>query len=124
MTDRRAFQTSGDPDATKSGLSFAFNGALGDWSGTGMNPSRSIGTVERVSDTMLVAEEGCGGDSPFGYGYNRGTNDGYFNPLYDHFAKFHPGGTVVLFCDGHAKIRQAEDRYVQTVCGSETQCWK
>lgn len=123
VTDRRVFQSSGNPDAARSGNSFAVNGILNDPTSTGINPGHALGTVERVADTMLLGEEGCGNDNPLTYGFDRGTNDGYFNVALDHFAKFHPGGAVILYCDGHAKIVPAQDRFVQTVCGSETKCW-
>ena len=122
VTAKAVFQTSGDPDAPKSGDSFAFNGALGDWTGTGLNSGHAFGSVQFSANQMMLAEEGSGAGGIFGYG--RGTNDGYFNPDFDHFAPFHPGGTVVLCADTHAKIIHAEDRYLRTVCGVETVCWK
>ncbi len=121
--EAKIFESSGDPDAKTSGNSFAFNGALTTWTGTGLNPSTSSTAIDAPANTMLLGEEGCGGPSLVGYGYSRGTTDGYFNPGTDHFSKFHPGGSVVAFCDGHVKILQAEDHFVETICGSAVQCF-
>ena len=118
------FRSPADADSRKSGDSFAFNGALGDWSGTGLNPSKPLGAVAVPADTMLIAEEGTGEETPFGYGFSHGTNDGYLNPSVDHFARFHPGGAAVAYCDGHVKIVQAQDRFVRTVCGSDVVCFR
>lgn len=117
------YKTKANKDADKSGDSFALNGYLTNWSGTGMNPGKSTSLVEFPASTMLVGEEGCGEDKMFTYGFSNGTNDAYFNPATDHFAKFHPGGAVILFCDTHAKITQAQDHFVETICGSTKPCF-
>lgn len=117
------FKSPADRDARQSGNSFAMNGYLTKWSGTGMNPAKNASEIEFSSGTMLLAEEGCGADSLFGYGYTNGTNDGYLNPAVDHFAKTHPGGAAVVFCDSHAKIIQAQDRFVETICGTKSICF-
>ena len=120
---RDIYQSSGDPDAKVSGNSWAINGYLGTWSGTGLNPGKSQSDVAYPSSTMLIGEEGCGSPGLFTYGYTRGSNDGYFNPATDHFQKSHAGGAIVLFCDGHSKIVQAQDNFVQTICGTTAQCF-
>ena len=119
----RVYLSSGDPDATASGNSFAFNGYLSNWSGTGLNLGKASSAIEQPSSTMLLGDEGTGMPSLFAYGYSFGTNDGYFNPPTDHFGKFHPGGTCVAFTDGHAKIFQAEDLFVKTICGTGFPCY-
>ncbi len=117
------YQSSGDHDFPTSHNSFALNGTLGTWQPGGLNPGKSAATVEFPSSTMLFGEEGSGQDSAFFYGYANGTNDGYFNPNFDHFGHFHPAGTAIAYCDTHAKIVPAQDRYILTVCGSEKLCW-
>ena len=118
------FKSSADKDANSSGNSFAMNGYLTTWTGNGMNPGKAASGIENSASTMLFTEEGCGGPGILSYGYGNGTNDGYFNPLFDHFAKFHPAGAAVAFVDGHAKIIPAQDHYVETVCGSATVCFQ
>lgn len=99
------------------------NGVLTQWVGTGLNPGKSASSVELPSSTMLIGEEGTGEPQLIGYGYVHGTNDGYFNPLYDHFGPFHPGGSVVNYCDCHSKIVHAQDRFTMTICGSSVGCY-
>jgi prepilin-type N-terminal cleavage/methylation domain-containing protein/prepilin-type processing-associated H-X9-DG protein len=123
VTAKPVYLSSGDPEANWDGNSFAMNGYLTTWQPTGLSPSKAATAVPFPAGTMLLGEEGSGTGSLFGYGYNNGTNDGYFNPVFDHFSKFHPGGAAVVFCDSHAKIFQAQDHYVQTVCGSPVQCF-
>ncbi len=123
VDSKDVYKSAADPDAQQSGNSFAMNGYLTVWNSSGLNPGINSNAVPYPSSTMLLGEEGCGGPSLFGYGYTNGTNDGYFNPIYDHFAKFHPGGTAIDFCDTHAKIIQAEDHFVQTICGTSAQCF-
>ncbi len=123
VNSKPLYQSKADKDAVKSGDSFAMNGYLTVWSGTGMNTSKSATTVDSPSSTMLLGEEGTGEPQLLSYGYVNGTNDGYFNPPTDHFGKFHPGGTVILYCDGHSKISQAEDHMIMTICGSPVLCY-
>jgi prepilin-type N-terminal cleavage/methylation domain-containing protein len=122
-TSKPVYLSSADPDANRSGLSFAFNGYLSVWSGTGLNMGKSSSSIPYPAGTMLTGEEGTGSDSVFGYGYGDDTNDGYFNPSTDHFAKWHPAGAAVVFCDTHARILQAEDLFTQTICGSPQVCY-
>jgi prepilin-type N-terminal cleavage/methylation domain-containing protein len=117
------YKSPSDSDASKSGNSFSLNGWLTNWSGTGLNPSKSAASVETPSTTMLVGEEGSGDPGFFSSGHKNGTNDGYFNPITDHFAQFHAGGTALVYCDGHAKITHAEDHFTETICGSPTPCY-
>jgi prepilin-type N-terminal cleavage/methylation domain-containing protein/prepilin-type processing-associated H-X9-DG protein len=123
VTSALVYQSSADKDAPKSHNSFAFNGYLAPSTGTGFNPAVSSTSVQYPATTMLLGEEGCGEPALIGYGYVNGTNDGYFNPAVDHFAEFHPGGAAIAFCDGHAKIVQAADHFVETVCGTTVQCF-
>ena len=120
----RVFASQADPDSEKSGNSFALNGFLTLWTGTGLNPSKTENSIEFVATTMLLGEEGSGEPAQDRYGYMHGTNDGYLNPSTDHFAKFHTGGTVITYCDGHARIVHAEEEFVQTVCGSSEVCYQ
>ncbi|AIE84256.1 PIG-L family deacetylase [Fimbriimonas ginsengisoli] len=118
------YKSPADKDSNRSANSFAMNGYLTTWTGNGMNPGKAAGTIEFPASTMLLGEEGCGGPKLVGYGYSNGTNDGYFNPSTDHFAKFHPAGAAVVFTDGHAKIIQAEDHFDETICGTPTPCYR
>ncbi len=123
VNSAEVYKSPADKDARESGNSFAMNGYLTKWSGTGLNPGKVSSEIEFSASTMVLGEEGCGGPSLFGYGYTNGTNDGYLNPAVDHFAKTHPGGSAIVFCDSHAKIVQAQDHFVETICGSKTQCF-
>lgn len=117
------FVSKADNDAKASHLSFAMNGALSPTTGKGLNPSVSATSLKNPSAMMLLGEEGSGEPAPLVGGFNRGTNDGYFNPAVDHFSRWHMGGTAVLFTDGHAKILHAQDWFTETVCGDTSVCW-
>jgi prepilin-type N-terminal cleavage/methylation domain-containing protein len=118
------YKSPADKDATKSGDSFAINGYLTKYSGTGLNPGKAATDIAFPSTTMLFGEEGTGQDTFFGgSGFINGTNDGFFNPATDHFADFHPAGTAVIYCDSHAKVIRAEDYAVETICGSSVACY-
>ena len=123
MTSTEVYKSPADRDSQTSGDSFAINGYLTQWNSTGLNPGKAASTVPYPSGTMLFGEEGSGAPQLIGYGYSNGTNDGYFNPSTDNFAKFHPGGAAVVFCDSHAKILQAEDHFVETICGTSVACY-
>lgn len=118
VKNEQVYQSPLDPDAKTSGNTFAFNGYLSPWSGTGFNVSRSSSTVEFPSTTMLFGEE-----NPATDGTSHGSNDGYFAPDSDHFARYHTGGAAIVFCDGHARITKAEDHFVETVCGTTAPCF-
>ena len=123
VNSKYIYMSPADNDANISGDSFAMNGVLTTWNGTGLNPGRVASSVANPAGTMLVGEEGTGSPSFLLYGYVNGTNDAYFNPPSDHFGKFHPGGSAILFCDGHSKIMHAEENFISTVCGSPTICY-
>ena len=123
VNSKPVYQSKADKDAVKSGDSFAMNGYLTIWSGTGLNPSKNASRIDSPSTTMLLGEEGSGEPGLLTYGYGNGTNDAYFNPGTDHFGKFHPGGSVILYCDGHSKITQAQDNFILTICGAPVVCY-
>lgn len=117
------FISKADNDAKSSHLSFAMSGALSPVSGTGLNQSVSATSLKNPAGMMLLGEEGSGEAAPLVWGYNRGTNDGYFNPSVDHFSRWHMGGTAVLFTDSHAKVLHAQDKFTETICGDSVVCW-
>ena len=117
------FLSRADNDAKQSHLSYAFSGALSPATVTGLNTSVSATSLKNPAGMMLLGEEGSGEPAPLVWGYNRGTNDGYFNPAVDHFSRWHMGGTAILFVDGHAKVLHAQDKFVETVCGDSSVCW-
>jgi prepilin-type N-terminal cleavage/methylation domain-containing protein len=110
-----------DQDAPKSHLSFAFNGCLIQAPFQfGINPSISLSAAIDPAGQMLVGEEGTG-DPMSEEPRNHGTNDGFFNPQFDHFAQWHMGGTALLFVDTHAKVTR--QRLLEAVHGGPAFCW-
>lgn len=117
VKNAQIFRSALDPDANRSGNSFAFNGCLiVPPFHFGINPSKSATELADPAGTMLLGEEASGGD-----GANNGTNDGFFHPTFDHFAFRHAGGTSLLFTDSHAKVQKA--RLIQAINGGDQACW-
>jgi len=121
VKNRDIFRSANDPYASSSGNSFAFNGCL--ISGPfqfGINPSLSTTAVRDPAGQMLIGEEGTGDQDADGFG-KFSTNDGFFHPEVDVFARRHAGGTSILFVDGHAKVTR--HRLFEAVNGGSTVCW-
>lgn len=110
------FRSPLDPDAPRSGNSFAFNGCLiVPPFHYGINPSLSPTSVAEPAATMLLGEEGVGPNAL------SGTNDGFFYPGVDHLALRHAGGAALTYVDGHAKVtRHQLDRAIN---GGDKACW-
>lgn len=120
VKNRDLFRSSLDGDAGQSQNSFAFNGCL--ISGTfrlGINASQSATQVSDPAGIMLYGEEGIDPDRD----WQRGTNDGFFNPSVDHFSQWHSGGTAISFVDGHVKVLRARDRGQLILGGTVEPCW-
>lgn len=115
-----------DRSADQSNNSFAFNGCLINtpFQSNGFNSSKPMTAVANPSDMMLIGEEGSEGTMLVWDQYQRGTNDGFFNPDVDHFSEWHTGGTAIAYVDSHAKITKARDHFREIVWGNPDQsCW-
>ncbi len=104
-----------DKDASKSGLSFAFNSCLSapPLVSTVIS-SISATAVPSPAGTMLLGEEAMG---------EYDTDDGYFFHLTNSFAEWHAAGSATLFVDSHAKIFRAKDRRAEILWGGDGVCW-
>lgn len=117
VKNRDVFKAPLDPEAAQATNSFAFNGCLiVPPFHFGINPSLSVTSVPEPAATMLLGEEASDGNDG-----KRGTNDGFFHPVFDHFALRHAGGAALLFADNHAKITKGNLQ--RAVNGSDNPCW-
>lgn len=126
VKSQEIYKSALDSTANQSNNSFAFNGCLINtpFSTSGFNTSKTMTAVASPSAQMLIGEEGSEGSGFVWDQYNRGTNDGFFNPEVDHFSAWHTGGTAIAFVDSHAKITRARDHFREVVWGDPDQsCW-
>ena len=115
-----------DKTADLSNNSFSYNGCLitPPFLSTGLNAGMTMTGVANPSGMMLIGEEGSDGTMLPWDSNQRGTNDGFFNPLVDHFSEWHSGGTAIAYVDSHAKIVKARDHFREIVWGNpDTACW-
>ena len=112
----RVYASSLDPTVARSRQSFAFNGCLAEFPPSpGLLAARPLGAVAHPSNQFLFAEEDSNG---------QGTNDGFFHPLVDTLATWHPARrTAMAFVDGHAALVNAEGGYPEFVDAAPDPCW-
>ena len=89
------FQCPSDP--VRSGNSYAYNALLSTNTAIlGFHAGLPLAAFTQPASTFLFVEEAAPEQ-------NNSTNDGYFNVTTDRLSVRHHGGSVFIYCDGHAK---------------------
>ncbi len=91
-----------DRDGQEAKLSYAINGCLAQPPiQLGLNKGRGYSWVIDTSALMLLGEEGTSPQQ--NEVFSSGTNDGFYNPMFDHFTSRHSEKSNILYTDYHVK---------------------